>query len=82
MGELLSDGYSLKHISRGIPCGSVAVVYKSHLCLVQNDSGAFSSFKNINCSVELGSAKIQIVVLYSPESKSHNSSVSDIFRGE
>ena len=82
MGELLSDGYNLKHISRGIPCDSVAVVYKSYLCLVQNDSGSFSSFKHISCSVELGSAKIQIVVLYSPEPKSHNSSVSDIFRGE
>ena len=57
MGELLTDGYSLKHIYRGIICGSVAVVYKSHLCLVQNDSGSFSSFKHISCSVELGSDK-------------------------
>ena len=81
MGELLPDGYSLKHISRGRPGGGVAVAYKSHLCLVQNASGSFSSFEHISCSLYLGSAEIQIVVLYSPEPKSHNS-VSDIFLEE
>ena len=83
IGELVPPGYSVINVPRksGIG-GGVAVIYKSDIAVSQCDAPCYQSFEYMMLDFNILTNRIRLVVIYSPEAKTHKIGASDAFLSE
>ncbi|XP_062569146.1 uncharacterized protein LOC134231229 [Saccostrea cucullata] len=85
INELVPEGYTIKHVSRGSSKrgGGVALIYKRSITVKRVTSNhSFSQFELLDCTLEINGLILQLATVYRPPPSKENGLKTNVFLEE